>query len=149
MVVVLLLSLAVVAIRRRRYSWRGTSFLVLSLACAALAIVGPDSVRSGLFIHVRVAFYACLFLVVWLALQSWPRLELNILATLFCGLAVITLAVRFQVLSEWNQRLSDFVVLGQKIRPGSTVLWLTLEPLDGAVNPYRDAVGLLSPKGDH
>jgi hypothetical protein len=38
------------------------------------------------------------------------------------------------------------VVLGQKIRPGSTVLWLTLEHLDGAVNPYRDAVGLLSQK---
>ena len=49
-------------------------------------------------------------------------------------------------MSAWNERLTNFVVLGQKIRPGSTVLWLTLEPLDGAVNPYRDAVGLLSPK---
>jgi hypothetical protein len=145
-VAVLLLSLAVVAIRRRRYSWRGNSFLIVSLACATLAIVGPDSVRSGLFIHVRVAFYACLFLVVWLALQSWPRLELKILATLFSAMAIITLALRCQVLSEWNQHLSDFVVLGQKIRPGSTVLWLTLEPLRGAVNPYRDAVGLLSQK---
>jgi hypothetical protein len=145
-VAILLLSLVALAIRRRRYSWRGSSFLILSLACAALAIIGPDSVRSGLFIHVRVAFYACLFLVVWLALQSWPRLELNILAALFCAMVLITLALRFQVLSEWNQRLSDFVALGQKIRPGSTVLWLTLEQLDGAVNPYHDAVGLLSQK---
>jgi hypothetical protein len=145
-VAVLLLSLVIVAIRRRCYNWRGSSFLILSLVCAALATIGPDSVRSGLFIHVRVAFYACLFLVVWLALQSWPRLELNSLAALFCGVALLTLAVRFQVLSAWNERLTNFVVLGQKIRPGSTVLWLTLEPLDGAVNPYRDAVGLLSPK---
>jgi hypothetical protein len=145
-VAVLLLSFAVVAIRQRPYRWRGNSFLILSLACAALATVGPDSVHSGLFIHIRVAFYACLFLVVWLALQSWPRLEVNILAALFCGMAVIILAVRFQILSEWNDRLSNFVVMGQKIRPGSTVLWLTLEPPEGAVNPYRDAVGLLSQK---
>jgi hypothetical protein len=133
-----------VTLRRRQYNWRSTAVLVLSLTCGAIAVLGPDSVGSGFLIHERVALYAWLFLVVWLALQSWPRWALNIISAVFCGMAVISLAARVPVLSRWNEELSDFVAVGQSIRPRSTVLGFSLELPEGRVNPYLHAVGLLS-----
>jgi hypothetical protein len=128
---------------RRQYDWRGTSVLVLSLVFAVIAVVAPDAVGSGAYIHGRVALYAWLFLVVWLALQSWPRWALNIFAALFCGTAVIGLAVRVPVLSRWNEDLSSFAAVGRNIRPGSTVLRLSLGSLAKGVDPYKHAAGIL------
>jgi hypothetical protein len=132
---------------RRQYHWPSSSVLALSLICAALVVVGPDCVGSGSYIHQRVALFALLFFIVWLAsaLPAWPRLALNVLSALFCAITVITFAVRVPVLSELNRGLSDFVHVGQKIRPGSTVLALCTERHQG-VDPFRHAVGLLTAK---
>ena len=123
---------------------RGAPFLLLGLACLALVLFGPDSVGSGLFIHTRVAFYACLFLLVWLALQAWPRPMLPVLALLFCGVSVALFAIRLPVLSRWDARLGEVVALGRHIAPGSTVLWLNLSRVEPGPDPYHDPVGLLS-----
>jgi hypothetical protein len=63
-------------------------------------------------------------------------------------------AMRLPVLSKWNERLSALAAMGQRIRPGSTVLQLNLdypEPLDPenphGVIPYLHAVDLLSTRG--
>jgi hypothetical protein len=138
---------------RRQYNLWSTPILLLTLMCAAIAIGGPNNVGTGSYIRLRVALYASMFLLAWLAaaLHSWPRLPLNMIAALFSCIAVIGVAVRLPVLSNWNERLSAFAVIGQHIHPGSTILHLNLEypePITPenphGVNPYLHAVGLLS-----
>ncbi len=137
-----------VILKRRTYNYWSSSLLLLSCACVILAIIGPDCVGTGSYIHKRIAFYAFLFFVAWVAsaLQSWPRPVLNVMAALGFGIALMAWAARFPVLSKWNEKLSAFVLIGQDIRPKSTVLTLCLERQKGEVDPFVHAVGLLSPR---
>ncbi len=135
-------------VNARLYNVRSTGILILSLTYAAVAVLGPNCVGSGSFIHERVGLYACCFFVVWLAsaLVRWPRIPLNVVAALFCCLALILFVASIPALSDWNDRLAAIVRVGQYIRPRTTVLMLNLQRPDGPVNPYQHAVDLLSTK---
>ncbi len=138
-----LIFAVVLSLRQRRYNWRSTGMLVLSATFVALSLAAPDCVSSGSYIRLRVSLYACLFFVVWLSMQNWPRLALNIFAALWCGIALIGLAARYPVLSDWNKKLSGVALLGENIRPQSTVLMLNCERSIWP-NAYKHSVGFLS-----
>ena len=144
-VAILLFTLAVI-VKHRTLNYQKVSLLLLSCACAPLAIIGPDCVGSGSYIHVRMVFYAFLFLVAWVAcaVRSWPRPALNVLSTLVCGITVVTFIARYPVLSEWNDELSTFVDIGRHIRPRATILALSLESQPRSIDPFLHAAGLLS-----
>ncbi len=144
-VVALLLTVGAV-IRRRTFNYWSSSLLFLSFACALLAIIGPDCVGSGSYIHRRMGFYAFLFLAAWAAsaLRNWSRPVLNVVAALGFGIALVTFTVRFPALSKWSDELSAFVEVGQHIRPNATVLAFSLERQPQDIDPFRHAAGLLS-----
>ena len=146
--VVVLCFMVGIILKRRTYNYWSSGLLLLSCACVSLAIIAPDCVGAGGFIHTRLAFYAVLFFVAWVAsgLHSWPRSALNVMAAVGCGVALVTFAVRVPVLSKWNDELAAFALIGQDIVPRSTVLSLCLERHEERVNPFIHAVGLLSPR---
>jgi hypothetical protein len=147
MLFIALLVVVGVAFRQRQYNVWNTGILLVCLTCSVLAIAGPSAWGTGQ-IRLRLALYAWLFVVAWLAvgLRSWPRVPLNVISALFCCVAVVAFAVRLPALSKWNKRLSAFAVMGRHLRPESTVLHLTLEHFDNAevAQPYLHAVDLLS-----
>jgi len=136
-----------VSYRRRQCDVWNTGILLVCLTCTILSIAGPSGWGTG-EIRSRLALYAWLFVVAWIAagLRSWPRAPLNVISALFCCVAIVAFAIRLPVLSKWNQRLSAFVVMGRHIPPGSTVLQVTLERPDNAevAQPYLHAADLLS-----
>ena len=136
---------AMVALRRS-YSWHGTSLLAISAIFGAICVAGPACVGSGSYIDTRVACYAWIFLVAWLAsaLEAWPRPVLSAIAAAFCGIAIWTFAARMPELSRWNQELTEVAAMGQSIRPESTVLAMRLERAQGIVDPLGHPVGLLN-----
>lgn len=145
-----LLVVVGVAYWRRQYNKWNTGILLVCLMCSVIAITGPSSWGTG-EIRLRLALYAWLFVVAWLAagLRSWPRLPLNVISALFCCIAVVAFAIRLPVLSRWNERLSAFAVIGGHIRPESTVLHLNLAESEFAedadvAHPSLHAVDLLS-----
>jgi hypothetical protein len=139
-----------VALWRRKSNWSSSGILALSMACAAVTVAGPDCTGSGSYIRNRMALLAWLFLVVWLAssLSNWPRIPLNVIASLFCAIAVAFFLTSIPFLSEWNGRLSKFASLGDQIHRGSTVLMVNLDsPSEDQAEPYLHAVGLFSDRG--
>lgn len=146
-VVVFLLAL-IVLFRSRVYNYWSTSLLFLSFSCGVLAVISPDCVGAGSYIHKRLAFYCFLFFIAWIAsaCPTWPRPALNVVAAICLVAAVISFAARMPLLSRWNEKLSAFVHIGQNIRPRSTILSLCLGRSTQGVDPLRHAAGLLSPK---
>jgi hypothetical protein len=134
--------------RRRQWNWRWTGLLLAAAICASIAVFGPDAVGTGSYIHLRVAFCAMLFFVLWIAsaVPPWPRACLNITAGLLLLIGILTIVVRYPVLSSWSSRLSAVVRLGGAVRPGTTVLPVMLER-DARFDPMLHSVDLLSPKG--
>jgi hypothetical protein len=100
---VLLAAVAVagVAVVRGGYERRSTGMLLLSLACAAIAIAGPDCIGTGLFVRSRVAFFSFIFLLAWMAsaLQRWPKPLLHGIPAVFCLFAVAFMATRVPVVA--------------------------------------------------
>ena len=145
--VVLLAAAAVagVAVVRGGYERRSTGMLLLSLACAAIAIAGPDCIGTGLFVRSRVAFFSFIFLLAWMAsaLQRPPKPLLHGIPAVFCLFAVAFMATRVPVVARWNDTLAGVTEVGQHVRPNSTVLQLDFAPLEG-IDPALHAVGLIS-----
>ncbi len=130
----------------RHYRWSTSGLLVLGLLCAVLAVQGPDCIGSGSFIRPRAALYAWIFFIAWLTanFQPWPRSPLNLIAATFTGLAMLTFATRFSVLSSWDKNLSQFASLAERMPAGATILHLRLDPVKSSIDPYLHAVGLMS-----
>ena len=137
-------AVAGVAIVRGGYERRSTGMLLLSLACAAIAIAGPDCIGTGLFVRSRVAFFSFIFLLAWMAsaLQRWPKPLLHGIPAVFCLFAVAFMATRIPVVARWNGTLAGVTEVGQHVRPNSTVLQLDFAPLEG-IDPALHAVGLI------
>jgi hypothetical protein len=145
--IVLFAFAAVFSVRRERHNWCSFGVLVVSATCAVLAVFGPDCIGTGLFIHKRVGLYACSFFVVWLAMQSWPQAALRVISLVFCAIALSSFMARLPVHRRLSRGLSEFVEVGQKINPQTTVLLVELHPRpegSGKIWPYEHAVGLLS-----
>ena len=120
--------------------------LLLSLACAAIAIAGPDCVGTGLFVRSRVGFFSFIFLLAWMAsaLQRPPKPLRHGIPAVFCrlrgGLHGHAGPGRRQV---ERHALAGVTDVGQHVRPNSTVLQLDFAPLEG-IDPALHAVGLIS-----
>ena len=138
-------AVAVVAIVRGGYERRSTGMLLLSLACAAIAIAGPDCVGTGLFVRSRVAFFSFIFLLAWMAsaLQRPPKPLRHGIPAVFCLFAAAFMATRAPAVARWNGTLAGVTEVGQHVRPNSTVLQLDFAPLEG-IDPALHAVGLIS-----
>ena len=139
---------AAVTLWHRQYNWHSAAILGLSLTCVIIAVAGPDCVGTGSFVRLRVALFAWLFLIGWLAsaLPKWPRWALNGLSGCCCGIALITLVSRVPMVAELNEGLSDIVKIGESVRPNSTVLVLCLGRQKRDVDPFRHLAGLLTPR---
>jgi hypothetical protein len=137
-----------VLFRSRHWNWRWTGLLLAAAVCAGIAIFGPDAVGSGSYIHIRVAFCAMLFFVLWIAsvVPRWPRACLHITLGLFLLIGVLTTVLRYPIVSSWSRRLSAVVRVGSVLRPGTTVLPVMLER-NASMDPMLHSVGLLSSKG--
>jgi hypothetical protein len=122
-------------------------FLVLGLTCAAFGIFGPETIGDGSFIDVRLSLFGWIFLIAWLAAQAWPRWAM---VTVLCVVPVIAaraLTARMHEYGNWERALQQFKGIGERIRPGSTVL--SLETQYGSKNeidPLLHAVGLFAPR---
>jgi hypothetical protein len=131
---------------KRRLFWRDSGLLIAGAVCGLATVFGPDSAVSGSYLHVRVAFFAWLFVALWLVTVFRPVPA----AALYASTAVLTLlalavfAVRLPVLAHWDRELAELVRVGQSIRPESTVLTVRLERTNFTVDPMLHAVGLLS-----
>jgi|HubBroStandDraft_6_1064221.scaffolds.fasta_scaffold14124_3 hypothetical protein len=147
-ILVFLLVLAVVfALQRRLERWSGVGVLVVSLVCAVVAVLGPDCIGTGLFIHKRVGLYACSFFALWLAMQSWPTWVLRIVPVAFCAITLWSLIARFPVHQRLSRELAEFVAVGQRTLPQRTALLVELQPFPegaGEIWPLEHALGLLS-----
>ena len=108
-------AIAGVAVVRGGYERRSTGMLLLSLACAAIAIAGPDCIGTGLFVRSRVAFFSFIFLLAWMAsaLQRWPKPLLHGIPAVFCLFAVAFMATRVPVVARWNDTLAGVTEVGQ------------------------------------
>ena len=138
-------AVAGVAMVRGGYERRSTGMLLLSLACAAIAIAGPDCIGTGLFVRSRVAFFSFIFLLAWMAsaLQRWPKPLLHGIPAVFCLFTAAFMVTRVPVVARWNDTLAGVTDVGQHVRPNSTVLQLDFAPLEG-IDPALHAVGLIS-----
>lgn len=140
----LAIVLFAVFLSMRQRALRGLPVLWVSAAFSILMIATPNRVGSECCIHSRLALYAWLFLVVWLAHQPWPKWAANTIPALVCCIAIAGAAARFPVLSAWSGRLSAFMTIGRTIPPGSTLLRLGIDRAPSELDPYLHAAGLLA-----
>jgi hypothetical protein len=151
MLIIMLIYIVGTTLWRGQYSWRSMNVLVVSATLAAISVAGPDSIGTELlYLRERLGLYACLFFVVWLALQNWPRTALVVIPGVFCSIAIISFFIRLPVLAKWDLKLARFVDMGQNIDRGSTVLGVSMGWKGNTsglrdINPYLHAVGLLAP----
>jgi hypothetical protein len=122
------------------------AFIVVSAACAFLALFGPDAVGDGSYIHLRVSFFAFILLIAWLAAQEWSPWTTNVLWMAVTLIAITGLLVRLPEYRQWSDVLRSFTTVGQRIRPGATILSIKAERDQDAINPLLHAVGLFAPR---
>ncbi len=121
-------------------------WLVLSISCTIMLVIGPDRLGAGGYIRLRFAIFAYLFLATWLAAQRfWPRWTLGLVGIGFCILSVALLGTRLPVYERWNRHLEEFMTVDPYIRSGTTVLAVPLN-LDIELGPMLHAVDHLTPK---
>jgi len=137
---------AILAWRESPRRWRAPEILIAGIVCVLMMLVGPDTIGTGLFIHRRLVFCACIFVAVWLAAQNWPSAARKTLPCLFFGVSVVFFATRIPTLARWNQRIADFMEMRGSIRPRSSILWLNLQQLEAGPDPYGNPVGMLAEK---
>jgi len=148
----LVLGMFAMALRRRSRAenrWLrfqpADAWLAVAIGCAAASVLAP-SAASGVFIRHRLAFYAWLFLVVWLSTQPWRAAWLRV-----CGAAVFLLAAlpflwRVPEYRRWDRDIDEFMTAGPNLPSGSTVLALDMQDTWHRVNPLLHAVDLFAPK---
>jgi hypothetical protein len=123
----------------------GDMWAVLACACGLLSILAP-SAASGVFIRHRLALYAWIFAVVWLAAQSWKPRAVRACAATACLLAALPFFWRMPEYRHWDRLIAEFTSVGPGIVPGSTVLALATEEQPHRIKPLLHAVDWFAPK---
>jgi hypothetical protein len=120
-------------------------WLGIAIGCAAASVLTP-SAASAVFIRHRLAFYAWLFLVIWLSTQVWPRPFLRTCAAAVFLLAALPFVWRIPEYRRWDRAIDEFLTAGPNIQPGTAVLALDMQDTWHRVNPLLHAVDLFVPK---
>ncbi len=143
---VLFLSALIYRVRR----WRGfrpaDAFFLVAAVCATLAIFGPDAVGDGSYIRMRVALFAWVFLVLWIAAQSWNTWIIRTLWTVIPLIAIVSLLARLPEYRRWDNVLREFTSMGRQIRPGAAVLSVRTDRNSDNIRPLLHAVDLFAPR---
>ena len=142
---------AVMAVAAAARRWRsgalsfrpGDIWLLLALAAAAVSVLAPSE-ASGVLIRHRFAIYAWIYLVIWLATQSWSGAALRRCAAGACLLAALPFFWRIPEERRWDRILDEFTTAGPAIRPASTVLALDMDENWRRINPMLHAVDLFA-----
>ena len=121
-------------------------FIALSGILTCLALFGPDAIGDGSYIHVRVAFFAFIFLIIWLAAQAWPKWIPAALWVVLPAMAALSLLARLPAYRRWNGALQDFKSMADRIRPGATVFSLMTRDAGLSIDPFAHAVDLFAPR---
>lgn len=124
---------------------RSEIWLIVAAACGLLSLLAPTSV-SGVFLRNRLALYGWMFLVVWLATQTWQPSLLRFTAACACLLAALPFVWRIPAYWDWEQRISEFASVAPNIVPGATVLSIPMEDPAHRVDALLHAVDLFAPK---
>jgi hypothetical protein len=121
-------------------------FIALSGILGCLALFGPDAVGDGSYIRARVAFFAFIFLIIWLAAQPWPKWIPAALWVVLPAMAALSLIARLPAYRRWNGALRDFKSMADRIRPGATVFSLMTQDAGLPIDPFAHAVDLFTPR---
>lgn len=100
------------------------AYIAVGVICSLLAVFGPDAVGDGNYIRGRVALFAWVFLVVWIAAQEWTIWMTRAIWVLVPTIAVLSMSARLPEYRRWNGVLQELQGVGAQIRPGRTVLGL-------------------------
>jgi hypothetical protein len=135
------------------YRWRKREpraadvFLLFAVACALISIFGPRAAASGAYLRDRTAFYAWMFLVVWLASTVALAKVQAATAIALAGLAVAGFAARVPAENAWSRELGEYASARPLITTGKTILAVRMEPNYPTVDPLLHAVGLVALDG--
>lgn len=130
--------------RARLLTRRSDVFAVLSGLFAVLSLVLPSAIGGGGYLPHRLAFWAFLFLLVWLAAQDWPRWALWGVALAVPAITLAMLFARLPGYRNWSDAAGELRLLGAHIRNGATVLSIETVP-SPPPDPLLHAAGVLAP----
>lgn len=122
--VLMVMAALVLRLRWARLLRPTDAYIVVGGICSLLAVFGPDAVGDGSYIRGRVALFAWVFLVVWLAAQEWTTWMTRAIWVLVPAIAALSMLARLPEYRRWNGVLQELQGTGAQIRPGRTVLGL-------------------------
>lgn len=132
-------------VRRGLTAGRSELWLLLAVTCGLLSLLAPTAV-SGVLLRQRLALYGWLFLVVWLATQTWRPSLLRFAAGCVCVLAAFPFYWRIPEYRYWDQRISEFASVAPRVTSGATILSIPMEDPADRVDSLLHAVDLFAPK---
>ena len=145
---VLATGMAAGALWRRRAGWTwlaGDVWLAVAACCAAGSVLAP-SAASGVFLRHRLAFYAWMFLVLWLATERWSPRVVRGCAVCAGLLAALPFIWRMPEYNRWEGAITELASAGPHVRAGSAILALDMQDQWHRINPLLHAVDLFAPK---
>ena len=145
--VVVVLMLACRAVQFRLREWRPRSadaFLLFGVALAVVSVCGPSEAASGAYVRGRLALYAWMFFVIWLASAQWSLRIRAVLGVALGALVVAALISHLPAEAAWNEQLAEYASARRFIVPGSTILPIQMESQFPRADPMAHAVDLLA-----
>lgn len=103
------------------------AFLAASIVFGMLAMVLPDSVRDGSYLIIRVAFFAWLCLLCWIAAQPWKARTAIALGAVWMLLTCLQLGQRYPAYVRWSHLAQEYKSIGLKIPNGAVYQSIDLE----------------------